>query len=330
MTQHRRTASVLFVLALAAGFGATRARADDFRVVAAQQEMATLADAEESAAIDTSFYVALEALNDGVASNPGSVDWINDGGGSFVIPPAKGGFNAARKLFGTQFGQPNYWGGPYVAFQQGKTQAGAAPYDKGSPLDPWGQPYLFFSPLGLLRGDTGTVAYESYADAFDRYTIVSYGPDGIKSGDDLAYQFGGGVSVFALSGIKGSGVGTSHLRLKSGTGASAGPAPAVFTAPAGGSITVRGLNLGATAAGASVFFNAVDITGSIADWRVVGTSPQQRVEIDIDLPPSLYLQGALHVERHDSSGNIISISNALELLLPAAPVNAASDWTLYR
>lgn len=74
------------------------------------------------------------------------------------------------------------------------------------PLDPWGQPYRMYSPLGIV----GTNAQDannfgsnfsdgllrSFEDRFDRFAIVSFGPDQrsdygrTEGNDDIIYSFG--------------------------------------------------------------------------------------------------------------------------------------------
>ena len=43
-------------------------------------------------------------------------------------------------------------------------------FKKGIPLDPWGSRYVFYSP-----GRRG-----------EQYEVISYGPDGLESGDDIS------------------------------------------------------------------------------------------------------------------------------------------------
>ena len=68
-----------------------------------------------------------------------------------------------------------------------------------------------------IGGTTGSIML--YADAFDRYTLVSLGQDGVQSGDDVSYQFGGGVTAFAISSLRQAtsdlerGVAPRRLRL---------------------------------------------------------------------------------------------------------------------
>lgn len=297
--------------------------AQDARTVQALADMRSLAQALELCAADTGFFVSLETLNDSTFRLPERpYDYLHEGGGVWVIRPAVGRFEPQRRELPTT-GLFNAWRGPYINFQEGRVQTGPEPYDVGSPLDPWGMPYLFYTPLGLVRGDSGTITLEWHGDRFDRYMLVSLGPDGVVSGDDLTWVFGGSISAFALSSL--------------GPAVAAGaPAPAdvgdnvrlidararVFAAPAGAALTLRGLNLGASPEGARLFFGDVELTGAITDWRVAAMLPQQRVEIDVQLPDDLRASGELCVRRGNAE------TNALTLVLPSP--NAATHWRLWQ
>ena len=293
------------MLLVAAGIACAPAAVPAQQNTAALAEMATIAGALDSCALFTLYYVAPEALDDTSFVNTTSPwQYIGDLGGPFVIPPSSGRFLASRKNLLTGF---NAWTGPYLNYQPGRTQTGSQPYDLGAPLDPWGNPYWFFSPLGLLRGDTGGVTLELYGDQFDRYTLVSLGFDGVMSGDDLFHQFGAPVTAFALSSVRSAG--------------GPAPSPAVRTAratgfagTAGTDIIVRGINLGATQTGAQVFFGARELT-DISAWS--------SREVTLTLPADLAESNDLVIRRGAAS------TNALQLTVnPPAPT-AAGDWPLY-
>lgn len=250
----------------------------------ALQEMATLAQQLDVCVLDTTYYVSLENLNDVSGTATNQYDSIQDQGGPFVMIPDMGVF-LPRKNLATAV---NPWRGPYVAFQQGRTQLGTTPYDQGSPLDPWGQPYYLFNPYGLLRGDTGMITLELYGDQFDRYTIVSLGPDGVKSSDDLAYQFGGGVTGTRLTSLRGGGVvRTSPDQVASPT----------YSVAAGTSVTLRGTNFGSTQApGRQVVFGSTPVT-EVLGWtnrEITVAVPQALTGTDnfkVQLGPSQFTNG---------------------------------------
>jgi type II secretory pathway pseudopilin PulG len=76
------------------------------------------------------------------------------------------------------------------------------------PLDPWGQPYRFYSPIGVIGSNAlneqpsgwgsgfGDGRLTTLDDRFDRFVIVSFGPDGSSDNvssdgnDDIMYFFG--------------------------------------------------------------------------------------------------------------------------------------------
>ena len=113
------------------------------------------------------------------------------------------------------------WGGPFMSFQrfyisdsQTKDPDDINPslIRLDHPMDPWGQPYRFYSPRGIigsgaLSTDPTTFFAVNFSDGnvttqddrFDRYAIVSFGPDGFPGAnpgvtgslsDDVFYEFG--------------------------------------------------------------------------------------------------------------------------------------------
>lgn len=278
---------------------AALAQAGDARTVAAQADLRALATALETCALDTTYYVSLETLNDldWSAANP-LWDNLTRSGGPYVLRPTEGRFRPARVNLATAF---NRWQGPYMTYQDGQTQTGTTPYDQGSPLDPWGTPYYFFSPLGLVRGDAGTITLELYGDAFDRYTLVSLGPDGVQSTDDLIYRFGAGVSGPVLSSVGGSLVTYDPV------------SPNVFAAPESALLTVRGEGLGATAAGAQLFFGETALPAA-ESWSASA--------VTVRLPAGLHGTAALTLRRGTS------VTNALTLTI-TQPTTPARHWSLY-
>lgn len=261
------------------------------RVVVAS--LAALETALTMAYIDIGYLVALEELNDlGFTTQP-SYDYIDLNGGPFRMPPTLG-------LFLPRAPVSNSWFGPYSNFQQGQTQTATLPYDRGSPLDPWGNPFLLFSPLGLVRGDTGVVTQEFYGDWFDRYALVSLGPDGTMSGDDIVRLFGGGVSGSLISSLSGSNLVVENAA----TGTS-------YTATAGRAITIKGYSLGASQGASRVMWGTTEFPGPTA-WS--------QTSITVEVPLGVFGVQDLRV---DLGG---SVTNALRLTVPA---NHAGEWEIY-
>lgn len=134
------------------------------------------------------------------------------------------------------------WNGPYIQFHRfwynQETDASGNPirYDgpadpdymtnddlfRDFPLDPWGNPYRFYSAVGVVGNGRDEDQFDfntpdgdfsngrittNDPDRFDRWAVVSYGRDGIRDtdangplsnnlpGNDISYQFGSdGVS----------------------------------------------------------------------------------------------------------------------------------------
>lgn len=207
---------------------------------AAVLEMNNLITAMEMFYIDNNRFTTLENLDDLAAPNPNQ-PWqnINDGGGALVFHPNVG------ELF-RQFFPPETYLGPYIAgFQANRIEGPDGDYDLGTPLDPWGNPYYFYSPLGLIEPRTDSISLRYYGDAFDRYTIISHGPDGIPmTNADLGLQFG--VTITA-STISSAVVTTSD---KSGDLI----------------IRIRGYNLASEGGEAAVLANGNPLDGNIVEW----------------------------------------------------------------
>lgn len=109
----------------------------------------------------------------------------------------------------------NGWEGPFLApqrvFMNNKDYEDLTGNDKiqDYPLDPWGQPYRFYSPIGIIGASATSEDSTSWAqsgfsdgeltstdDRFERWAIVSFGPDGLSDtdpdalDDDIFYVFG--------------------------------------------------------------------------------------------------------------------------------------------
>jgi hypothetical protein len=272
-------------------------------VAVALSEMQTLANAEDVCALDTNFYVSLEALNDlSSTPDPASRDNVLSNGGTYAAETWRGDFRPGGRL--DLVNRTLAWGGPYVTFQFGRTQETAGPYDVGSPLDPWGTPYWFYSPLGLLRGDTGTATLEGYGDQFGRYTIVSYGLDGVKSADDLTYQFGPGLTSFVVTSLYGAWVTPPPVP---------NPGGAAWKVGSGNTITVRGINFGSTQGTGQVMLGSTELTG-VTRWS--------NREIDVIIPVGLTVQAPLFITRGAQQSLAVQVD-------AAPPVAAVVDWQIY-
>ncbi len=204
-------------------------RADEARLSACQQDLDALQTAQQHAAIDTGYFYRLYVLDDvrggdgvpasnltadridGIADEQLRTDVLNpkllfiDTQSGLVLAAGSAIFDrmAANE---TAFN----WNGPYINVPRKvglKNPVAGVP--AGIPLDPWGNPYLFFTKEGLVRDREGDISTtyigldgNSYATTrFDRPTILSLGPNGLPGngagstephfgqGDDLYRQF---------------------------------------------------------------------------------------------------------------------------------------------
>lgn len=234
-------ASLLPALALATIAGATPAGDQDKALpTAALLEMNNMATAMEMFYIDHGLFTTLENLDDGPFIPAGRPwQYINDGGGALVFNPLNG------VLF-RQFFPPETYPGPYISsYADHRIEGPDGDYDLGTPLDPWGTPYYFYSPLGLIEPRTDSISLRYHGDAFDRYTIVSHGPSGQPGGDDLIHQFGLTITVATIS----------SARVEAPPGKDAAYR-----------IRIRGYNLGAGQGEGEVLFDGEPSGLSVLEW----------------------------------------------------------------
>jgi prepilin-type N-terminal cleavage/methylation domain-containing protein len=204
-------------------------RANEARYTAAQSDLDGLKTGQEHAAIDTGYFYRLYVLDDTRGGDGIAPDAVNAGVPADITDGirdehlrADAGTNPENIFISTVTGevllngQAIYgrlanetlfnWNGPYINIVR-KYKAGEGPprVPAGLPLDPWGNPYLFFTKAGLVeepRGEiveTVTIAGSTHnTKIFDRPTILTLGPDGIPGnggtttfaqGDDMYRQF---------------------------------------------------------------------------------------------------------------------------------------------
>lgn len=220
-------------------------KTEQARRATARAEVRAIANAQEIVAATHQLYVPMHLL-DNLANDSGGGGSIDDfdndtnPGNKFFIDPftslaaqISSQNSLSDALNNTATNQKpgnlvNYWTGPFlnpsrVAIDP-TVAVTSAQYDNELSsdiiLDPWGNPYLFYSPIGVLAdnvtidnfsGFDATNASTRYQfdngqvqngsgdnDPFDRYAIISYGPDGtldttLTAGtfvNDVYYQFG--------------------------------------------------------------------------------------------------------------------------------------------
>lgn len=204
-------------------------RADEARLNAALQDLEALQTAQQHAAIDTGYFYRLYVLDDvgggdaipasnltadrvdGIrdeqlrtdVTNPKSL-FIDTKAGTFLL----GGAAIYDRMVANE--TAFNWNGPYVnVARKVGLKNPVAGQPAGTPLDPWGNPYLFFTKEGLVNDRDGVISTtyvgldgNTYnAVRFDRPTILSLGPNGVPGngagstepnfgqGDDLYRQF---------------------------------------------------------------------------------------------------------------------------------------------
>ncbi len=252
-----------------------------------EYELQTLAEGEDRVRIDTTYYTTIENLDDLPVSNlENDFDFINYGGGAVVVNPRTAMVESERVDL---LEPPNIWYGPYVTFDPNRISDATEDYDEGSLLDFWGNPYYFFTPLGLVKPRTESISLELYGDYFDRYAIVSLGPDGKKSSDDIIRLFGGAPTELVISSLNPS------------------------TVQHGDEVTVRGYNFGEEQGGSQVVLNDFAIP-TILSW----SDREVRFQVPHDLT-----SGALKICK--GAGE----SNSLHLEITGTPTGLISDWELY-
>jgi len=271
----------------------------------ANAEMAAMQTALDLFELEYGYYVSLETLDD-IDVNPTTPqhDYVFNSPGLRVLRPNKGFFEPTPLL---TLPSPPY-NGPYATYQPGTTQVGSIPYDEGSPLDPWNRPYLLYSPLGLVRGDTGGITNEYHGDIFDRWAIVSLGADGqpdtvTSPDDDIIRLFSSGLSASAISIIAGPLVTQQHLGYAT-----------LFSVPAGSTVSIHGYNLGATQGTSQIHYGASPLACTITLWSAT--------LITLNLDPSV--SGFQNLTVRVGPIATPAITNALPFHIRA---NAAHDWT---
>jgi IPT/TIG domain-containing protein len=285
---YRFFAVVLFFYILPGTFGVESVNGDKYgEVTATLSELQTLTQQMDIVYLDIGYYVSIENLNDLLSdSTTYDFDNIDQFDGTWVISTGTGKFNPEKVDLKSPY---RLWQGPYVNFNSNRVSIDGDGYDKGTLLDFWGCPYYLFSPLGFVRTDEHIITQELYGDYFDLYAIVSLGPDGIKSSDDLYRTFGTLPTSLVISSLSSS------------------------SAYPGDMLTLRGYNMGSdTRAALELFFNETPITDIISKSSTL-------VEF---LVPQILGSGNIKVKIGEDESNTIS----LEIL---EKPTSSKNWILY-
>jgi len=217
-------------------------KAEQARIATAIQETRELANAEEQCALVHGVYIPLQMLDDNpVDTSRFTTNRTDDVGNTNAAGPIYL-VHATLPIVQQQGNQPmlsewsntssrNYiivrkiyenWAGPFININRAaftdEIRISGNPGNQlvsfDFPLDPWGNPYRLYSPLGVVGtgalNEDFTNAYTSFSDGqityndpnrFDRFAVVSYGPDRHTKGqanatwnaerDDIYHLFGG-------------------------------------------------------------------------------------------------------------------------------------------
>lgn len=209
---------------------------------AAGLDMVAIRDAMQLFYLDYNQLTTIENLDDILATegNP-FYQGINNNGGALVID-----VDDSRLRRRTLTAGGGIIGPPYLTVN-GPVEGADGDYDEGTPLDPWGNPYYLYSPLGLIEPKGDTISQRFYGDAFNFYSIVSHGTDGLQGGgDDLIVQLPFFINKPALS---------TAILTQSATKSTAGY-----------QLTIRGYVLGAQTGPATVLINGAPAAGTVTSW----------------------------------------------------------------
>lgn len=197
-------------------------RAEEARIAAAESDIEHLRGAEERSAIDTGYAYRFHVLDDKIGGNgifdpldPGDLDGIRDERANTLV------FRPTHIFIGIKSGDflgqsaidPNNndifdrlvtnetsfgWNGPYVNYHRFRD----VDYND-IPEDPWGEEYLLFTGEGLVDHVNGIILRETsfvaldtgavtsiFYPFFDRFTILSKGPNGLPGDGSSGALFG--------------------------------------------------------------------------------------------------------------------------------------------
>lgn len=213
-------------------------KTEQARRVTARTEVRNIAQAQELVAATHGFYIPMHLLdnlaNDGDSESEDDFENDTNASNKFFVDPflnilaQQGVQPSLADAQNNTSGQTkalalvNFWTGPFLnPARVTRTEQfnDAADISSDIILDPWGNPYIFFSPEGPLSQiqnrsnfvgvdlsqpstrfevDNGRIQDASGGnDPFDRFAIVSFGPDGTLDTsvgttfvNDVFYEFG--------------------------------------------------------------------------------------------------------------------------------------------
>jgi prepilin-type N-terminal cleavage/methylation domain-containing protein len=191
-------------------------RSRESRLRVCEQELQSIADAQERAAIDTGYYYRFFVLDD-LPGNTGANSigaeqdntFFDNPTQIFVDPETNDLLSLTRSavMYDRITNETDYgWPGPYYTIHRDETFVVGYETEMGHlagiPNDPWGSDYVFVTREGALAEPAGqfrTMYMGGLTQGFDRPAVVSFGPDGLPGsdgnpqlgrGDDLYRSFG--------------------------------------------------------------------------------------------------------------------------------------------
>lgn len=221
-------------------------RMEDARIRLAQAEAREIAQAEEQVALMHGFYVPFQVLDDtpwrrNVFTNEDSIQQDAAQNSIYLINPlipvTQQLNNQDTQLLTTSNPSPRIrslienWGGPFLNPQRvyigdgSQGGPGDPSYPNSTyfrldfPMDPWGSPYRFYSPLGIIGTNAYTTDYSNLNVSFsngvlttvddrnlERYAVVSWGRDGQPDFGSLAPGVGAErndiIHLFGSAGLE--------------------------------------------------------------------------------------------------------------------------------
>lgn len=197
-------------------------RAEEARMAAAKSDLEHLQAAEERAAIDTGYVYRFYVLDDVVGGDgtfrpldPNDVDGVRDEQlNPMVANPTRLFIDYKTGLFMSNYGSLYLrltrnetafgWNGPYINIHKLRDAD-----HNDIPEDPWGEEYLLFTPAGIVDQSAGVILTETTffatdtgsevtltAPFFDRFTVLSLGPNNAPGDGTSTTRFGEGDDIY--------------------------------------------------------------------------------------------------------------------------------------
>lgn len=188
---------IIGILAVLILFAYVR-KADDARIVKAMLDLEHLAQAETQFCVDTDYFCGLYFLDDDLTTYTNTAGlsdntFIRHHGDVNTAGEIETDNNEVWRRIRPIVSNPNRHRGPYSEFKERVYEWYTGDYPVlNQPIDPWGNLYMLFTPKGYVNfpPSANVTQYPVFGYEFDRYTVMSAGPDGlVGTSDDLKRQF---------------------------------------------------------------------------------------------------------------------------------------------